>query len=496
MTDRQSILAQLNLLDTPTLSKLLNLSQTLIVPDQESLISVGFEDMVTHAHELADVYFPQWTDRSKADFGEFLIEIMSLQSWKDFTYMNIYHREAFERRAQTYVYVALHAIRNGYQPGQHSSSETHVSLTFAGVPAPVTYPVGAVEVTYANTNLVFTNAEEINVAAGDSVVNVLFKSGKVATDSGRFNGKSIRVSGRYIDPSSITLQVLNDVWLRVNSFANYDENAKVFMVLPSDGEDVELTFGMGGYGQRPATNSAYAITYRVDAVNDKNVAVGQLSITKGVVGGYLSNAVMTDAAVKGRQAEDIESIREHASMMYRVNGRRSVTNPKSAITLLETHPDVYKATAFNFANDLFFAVIPKSGMVADIPFLDTVAADLDLVNVVAQPFELHPSLTNYVTITGLELTAYIYNEYNVADVENQIRDYIEFITNPLEGAQYGVGLDIGALSLNIKEKIGGVSNLVVDTVNGGPALNVPLSGLQIFHVINQADLIINVIKVS
>lgn len=498
MTERQSVMQELNKLDVATLNRLLKLSKQIIVPDQEALISVGMDDLVGYAHDSADVNFKQWTDRSKSDFGEFLVEVWSLQSWKNFVYMNIYHKEAFDRQAKVYSHVAWHAIRNGYMPRQHKSSGTFMDITFTGVPNPVVYPAGSFEVSYGNTNLIFTNASDVNVAAGDSVVNVEMKSGRLTSDTGNFNGKSIRVSGVNIDPESIILQIGGDFWTKVVSFATYDANAKVFRVEPSDGIDLEVSFGMGGYGQRPANGVPFVIYYRLDNVADKNKVIGPVSISKNVLNSYITGAVMTSDATGGGVAEDIESIRENSSMLYRAIGSLRVVNAGDAVRILESHPDVYRATAFNFANSLFYAVIPKSGVAADMPFLNTVTNDLGLNDIVGMDFRdsLNPSLTNYVDIASINATAYVYNEFNSADVENQIRDYIEFITNPLEDARYGVGLDLGQVAMALKERIGGLSNFVFNTVNGNPAANIDLTPLQIFNVINQANLTINIILVS
>ena len=203
---------------------------------------------------------------------------------------------------------------------------------------------------------------------------------------------------------------------------------------------------------------------------------------------------MTSAATGGTQAEQIEGIRNNASLLYRTKNTEAIKGPNDAIIILEAMGDIRKATAFNWGRFLYFAVIPENGTPADMTFLNTVAARI--TNMLLMGFTLSPSLTTYVTISELTLDLFMYNEFDATDTEQLVRDYLDFITDPLQGAGYGVGLDIGKLSQEIKETVPGTSNLIVSSVNSAAPANINLTALQIFNKINQGVVTINITKVS
>ena len=79
---KEQLLAYFKTLDVATLERLQKYSKLLIIPDEDLLVNATMSQMVEKAHSLADTLFPEWTDRSKSDFGEFLVELFALFSEK------------------------------------------------------------------------------------------------------------------------------------------------------------------------------------------------------------------------------------------------------------------------------------------------------------------------------------------------------------------------------------------------------------------------------
>ena len=77
-TSKEQLLQYFRGLDISTLEKLQKYSKMLIIPDEDLLVNATMSQMVEKAHSLADSLFPEWTDRSKSDFGEFLVEHRAL----------------------------------------------------------------------------------------------------------------------------------------------------------------------------------------------------------------------------------------------------------------------------------------------------------------------------------------------------------------------------------------------------------------------------------
>ena len=114
--NKEQLLQHFAGLDTSVLQKLYKYSNLLIIPDEDLLTNVTMSQMVEKAHSLADVYFPEWTDRSKSDFGQFLIELFALFSEKDFWYINAFANEGILRKMRSYSNVFSKVVSMGYSP--------------------------------------------------------------------------------------------------------------------------------------------------------------------------------------------------------------------------------------------------------------------------------------------------------------------------------------------------------------------------------------------
>ena len=220
MATRTDLLKTLNTYDTAKLQKLVDVADKILLPDYESLVQVTFNDMITKAHSLADIHFPQWTDRTAADFGEFLVELFAMFSWKDFFYINIFNMESNLLTAKSYKNVYLLAKMLGYQPRLSKSSSVSFNVTFNNVPVGGTVlKKGDLEITIANTDLVFTNSADVTIAAGTSTVTIAMLSGRFRTQVGTYIGRSFRIPGNGVSADQLTtIQIGNDTWTLVRIF--------------------------------------------------------------------------------------------------------------------------------------------------------------------------------------------------------------------------------------------------------------------------------------
>ena len=75
---KEELLKYFASLDVARLQKLQNYSKLLIIPEEDLLSNATMSQMVQKAHSLADSLFPEWTDRSESDFGEFLVELFAI----------------------------------------------------------------------------------------------------------------------------------------------------------------------------------------------------------------------------------------------------------------------------------------------------------------------------------------------------------------------------------------------------------------------------------
>ena len=128
---KDSLLQYFKTLDVSVLQRLQKYAQLLIIPDEDLLVNATMSQMVDKAHSLADALFPTWTDRSKSDFGEFLVELFALYSEKDFWYINALANESILRKMRSYGNAFSKASTMGYKVTLCKGSSADFSVTFS-----------------------------------------------------------------------------------------------------------------------------------------------------------------------------------------------------------------------------------------------------------------------------------------------------------------------------------------------------------------------------
>lgn len=194
--------------------------------------------MVDKAHLLADSLFPEWTDRSKSDFGEFLVELFALFSEKDFWYINAFANESILRKAHSYSNVFAQVSALGYTPTLCKGATATFSLTFAAGNA-ATYKRG--DLTVMVGDIPFTNDEDFNVPAEETTLTLLLHAGTFTSEDITFNGNNIFIRQKNIDVDSVFVQINNVEYTRVGTFGESDSDSTHFMVLPEEDGSVSST---------------------------------------------------------------------------------------------------------------------------------------------------------------------------------------------------------------------------------------------------------------
>ena len=130
----QSLLNEFNRFDDETLEKLIVIADSILSPLDTELTSVDYASMLKEVFKpngLADRYYPEWTDRSKSDFGRFLVELFALFSDKNMFYINHFSREGFVGVAELYRSIFHQALHQGFNPPSNVASEGDVELVFS-----------------------------------------------------------------------------------------------------------------------------------------------------------------------------------------------------------------------------------------------------------------------------------------------------------------------------------------------------------------------------
>ena len=243
----QVLLNEFSRFDDETLKKLITIGDSILSPMNTELTSADFSSMldeVFKSNGLAERYFPEWQDRSKSDFGRFLVELFALFSDKDFFYINHYSREAFVGVADLYRSVFHKALQQGFNPPSNVSATGDVELIFS--PGSEEFvPRGSIILGIDSvSSLVYTN-EEFTIPAStiDQNITVSFSHGKLGREQLFFDGYSLVIDIPNIVTNSIQLTIAGTTWEETDSFINGNSSSKHFMVFYDEEGKAEILFG-------------------------------------------------------------------------------------------------------------------------------------------------------------------------------------------------------------------------------------------------------------
>lgn len=492
-TTKDSLLGYFASLDVNTLERLKRYSSFIIIPEEDLLTNATMSQMVDKAHSLADSLFPAWTDRSKSDFGEFLVELFALFSEKDFWYINAFANEGIFRKIRSYSNAFSKASTLGYTARTCKGSSARFSVTFSP----------GDEKTYSRGDLVleangmeFSNDEAFVVPQSNVEVTQTFvlAEGKQVTEDTTFNGHCLFIRRPNIDIDSISVRVDNVLYSRVRNFGESGESSVHYMVLPEEDGSCSIFFGKDGYGVTPPLGKVVQLDYRTC-----NGADGNVSITSEVIViGSLSDrnvlsATMLEQAYGGQYAETLTSIKEKAPMFF--SNKRAAINETVAEEILNSYEFVIKSHVYTIGNNVYYSVIPTSGSLepssADITFLES-----NFEPNIMLGFSAHYTTNNYknflfsasASATGILLDAVIIAGYSTVAAEMSIRQVMEDITNPLVYADYGKGFSKSEASVIMQSRVEGLQSISFKMLVGSTEEVIPDFSLQpseIFRKISQ-----------
>ena len=316
--------------------------------------------MVDKAHLLADSLFPEWTDRSKSDFGEFLVELFALFSEKDFWYINAFANESILRKAHSYSNVFAQVSALGYTPTLCKGATATFSLSFAAGNA-ATYKRG--DLTVMVGDIPFTNDEAFSVPAEETTLTLLLlHAGTFTSEDITFNGNSIFIRQKNIDVDSVFVQINNVEYTRVGTFGESDSDSTHFMVLPEEDGSVSIYFGHNGYGVQPALGSGIHVDFRTCDGSKQNFdfpTTMEVRVTDDLSQREVTGVTLMTAATGGSYAESLTSIQEKAPLMIGVQG--TAVNTVSTEGLLNTLGFVKQSKVTLDGTTVSYRVIPTSG---------------------------------------------------------------------------------------------------------------------------------------
>jgi len=463
---KESLVAYFSGLPLGTLQKLKGYSELLIIPEDDLLTNATMIQMVDKAHLLADSLFPEWTDRSKSDFGEFLVELFGLFSEKDFWYINAFANESILRKARSYSNVFSQVSALGYTPVLCKGSVATFSVSFAAG-NPVIYQRG--DLTILVGDIPFTNDEAFEVPADATTTTLQLHAGKFNAEDITFNGNNIFLRQKNIDIDSIFVQIDNIQYTRVGTFGNSGADSTHFMVLPEEDGSVSIYFGHDGFGIQPELGKGIHVDYRTcDGPNQDFAFPTTMEVKSGddLAERPVTAVTVTTAGTGGSYAESLTSIREKAPLMIGTQG--AAVNTTVTKKLLDSLSFIKRSYVEVSGQTLSYKAIPLSG--GDDLSSNEQAQVADFLNPrLMMGYSATYTPNSYVDLlrvastqgvaTAIILDIVYLRGYKTSVIEGNVKQIIQDVTNPLVKADYGSGFDLTSVDVLIRSSVPGVQSV-------------------------------------
>jgi hypothetical protein len=460
---RPELLEQFRQFDTQTLEKLLTYGTLFIIPEEDLLVNVTMKDMVTKGWALADEFFPQWTDRSKADFGQFMLEMVAMFSEKDYWYLNAYAGESHLRNMSLYSTAFVRAIEMGYDPVLQIGAAAPFTVTIAPGAAVNVSPGGLV-VALPN-GLQFTNDKLIPIpeTAQDYQFTITLREGSFTTSSNTFNGHEASIGKTGIDIDSLTLEINNTPWQRVRVFGQSGPQSKHFSLLPDQDANVTAYFGDDGYGLRPNVGDTFLFSFRTCNGADGNCPKSDTAAINHFPSGRLARSVvMVDASTGGLTQESLASIKNSAPLYARF--KKAAFNETSVENFLLSQYNVQKAKCTVVAYTVYIYVVTKDPTTDETTMLNALG---DLIQpYLMYGYEVKPNPTTYIQLSDLTVELYALKGTNLRGLEQKAAEIITDYTDPRVLAQYGQDFSLSDLADLLRSRLTGLQNVRYISVNG------------------------------
>ena len=500
VTTKEELLKYFAGLDISTLQKLQKYSKLLIIPDEDLLTNATMAQMVDKAHNLADSLFPEWTDRSKSDFGEFLIEIFAIFSEKDFWYINAFANEGILRKMRSYSNAFSKASCLGYKPTLCEGSVGNFMVTFKKGEN-ITYEKGDLVVDVDGVS--FTNDSPFVVpqSVDDKVMQMFLHEGKQIAEDTTYNGYSIFIKKGNVDVYSISVIIEGIRYNRVPNFAESQKDSTHFMVLPEENGSCSIHFGSNGFGVQPSIGKSVRIEYRICNGKKGNIPKSEAKVKESLSERAAVKVELQSDCLGGSYAESLTSIKENAANAFSIGN--AAINEHTTEELIERYPFVHRAKVEVLGREVSYRVIPSSGY---LEITDGQVSEINrrLQEALVFGYNAVYAPNNYVdlvTSADMDAKAIIVEVissygYDRSVIEDSVRQVMEDLTNPLVSAEYGGSFVKANTDILMRSRTQGIQSVVFKILkdNNEESLmkDFSLSPTEIFRKINQNDLIVRI----
>ena len=489
---KQELINYFQGLEVATLQRLYKYASQIIIPDEDLLVNVTMPQMLNKAHQLADSLFPEWTDRSKSDFGEFLIELFAVFSEKDFWYINAFANEGIFSKTRSYGNAFAKASALGYQPTLLKGAKGTFKVIFKEGEA-TNYKRGDLVLNVGG--ILFTNDDEFLLPKQEDLITktLILQQGEQKYEDYIFNGFNVFIRKENIDIDSVEVIINNIKYSRVGTFGHSGTSSTHFVALPEEDGSIAIYFGDGTLGVSPEIGTEVQVRYRVCEGEKGNVKNTDVGINESISSREAIRADMLGNASEGTDLETLSTLKEKAPSFF--NTKRAAINEEMAEKMLNNFSFIKKSKVTVLSSNIGYRAIPMSGdLDLSTEELAILSREFDPYimlgyNVSSQGNEYIDLITKAnINATQLILDVLVYKGYDHNEIEGAVRQVLSDLTNPLVLANYGSRFDRADVDIKIRMAVQGVQGIVFKLLVGGqevPMPDVELPPEQIFKPINQ-----------
>ena len=217
------------------------------------------------------------------------------------------------------------------------------------------------------------------------------------------------------------------LWTRVDSFLDYDENSRVYMVSVDDFDVCTVTFGNGLKGKVPvAYPNGIVANYRIGGGEASNVSANVITELDSSVA-YVDSTFNLEATVLGHEKESLESIKENAPASYRTRNR---------LVTLEDYEDLLRINFYAFLRlkalrdeadkklvHVNYMLRPDYKM--DAKLVEEIAEFVSPRSMIGTTYDLKEYVKQPVNITA---KLYVDKDYDIDEIKVNVETYIKQVT--------------------------------------------------------------------
>lgn len=487
---KQELVRQVSLLPIDTIQKLLNYANLIMIPDENLVSSVTMKQLVDKAHELANIYFPEWTDRSKSDFGEFLVELFAIFSEKDFWYINAFANESILQKMRSYSNAYMKAISMGYKPQTITPASMTAKISFRSGKFDETIPIGGIILSVGSKQ--FFNNKVYNLSQLANYLNMDFSEGTHNTDSFIFNGYNIFIKRQNVNPKTIEVYIDGAAWERVDNFANASKDSKQFMVIPEDDSSVVIYFGTNGVGKTPDLGASISVTYDICSGSKGNIDyTAEYSLLSSAT---TREATLDNVVVYPKGGTDSDSLQQLVASAQQYNyNHGAVINVATGEAMLNSYNFVYQSKIVATGLSLVYYIIPYNFTQPTDSQKSFLAKNFEPRVLMGYSIKLQDNnyvgLLNELKATKIRISLYVQNGYSKDAVKSQAVSILQDFTNPLAKATYGGSFKKSEVDSYMRSEIPGLTKATFQAYVNNNYVNfndVTLNETQIFATLDSS----------